>query len=223
MKYVSFALGLLILSGSILCAQGQEKAVIPSIPPELQFSWEPGSASVLKTFIYNEDESRFRAYQIKWRNHDVIVTDRGSFKDFKEGEEIHFIVAKQKIGENLYDLSFRLLAARSTAERSVPNSPEAVTRPVKKEISETPAKGTSTVLKVLSYTEGKHKFSAYQIKWKGHEVIVPNQGAFTNFKEGETIHFLIEKQTFGKNQHDIRFLLLGGHPHLTPSDLDENK
>jgi len=71
------------------------------------------------------------------------------------------------------------------------------------------------VLKVFSTEEGKHRFVAYLVKWKGTEIIVSDALAHSHFKVGDKIQFLAQKLTMGKAARQINslsFMLLSAPP-----------
>ena len=53
----------------------------------------------------------------------------------------------------------------------------------------------SPVLKIYTAMDGKHRFVAYLVKWKGAEVIVSDPLAQSNYQVGDTISFLAQKTT----------------------------
>lgn len=54
-------------------------------------------AQVVKVFAAEDNGARFRAYQVKWKDQDVIVSDTFGTTDFKEGDTITFMANNMEI------------------------------------------------------------------------------------------------------------------------------
>lgn len=48
-------------------------------------------SEVLKVFSAEDNGARFRAYQVKWKDQDIIVSDMFGTTDFQEGDPITFM------------------------------------------------------------------------------------------------------------------------------------
>ena len=75
-------------------------------------------SQVLKVFSAEDNGARFRAYQVKWNSHDIIVSDMLGTTDFKEGDTITFIAQNIEVparDKKLKILQFMLMDARAFA------------------------------------------------------------------------------------------------------------
>ena len=69
-------------------------------------------AKVLKVFAVEDNGAIFRAYQVKWKNSDVIVSDTLATSNKKEGDTITFTVIRVELasrGNQTNTLSFMIL------------------------------------------------------------------------------------------------------------------
>jgi hypothetical protein len=62
------------------------------------------------------------------------------------------------------------------------------------------------VLKVFSAEEGKHRFVAYLVKWKGQEVVASDTLARSNHRVGETIRFMAQTVSMGNGERQVNSL-----------------
>lgn len=61
------------------------------MPPGMAGCFETERAQVLKVFSAEDNGAHFRAYQVKWKNQDVIVSDMFGTTNFNEGDTITFM------------------------------------------------------------------------------------------------------------------------------------
>jgi len=69
-------------------------------------------AKILKAFVVNDDGARFRAYLVRWKGSEIIVSDPLGTSDKKEGEKITFVVQQIEIphaDENIKMLHFMIM------------------------------------------------------------------------------------------------------------------
>lgn len=91
MRIVIIVLIALSLSG--LCAQADDAKRNPKdmMPPGVSGNYETLQSKVLKVFAAEDNGARFRAYLVKWKGQEVVVSDPLSASDYKEGDEITFM------------------------------------------------------------------------------------------------------------------------------------
>ena len=63
-------------------------------PTGTQSSFETMTASVRKVFSAEQEDHRFIAYLVKWKEFEVIVSDPLGKSNFQEGDEIRFMAQK---------------------------------------------------------------------------------------------------------------------------------
>lgn len=66
-------------------------------PAGMKGSYETVQGTVLKAFVVDDNGARFRAYLVKWKDFDVIVSDTLARTDKKEGDTITFIVSRSEL------------------------------------------------------------------------------------------------------------------------------
>ncbi|MFA5043330.1 MAG: hypothetical protein WC381_04470 [Kiritimatiellia bacterium] len=112
MKTIAVALGSIVAFA--LCAIGQDanETSVAGMPPGMSGSYGTEQAIVLKVFAAEDGEARFRAYQVKWKDQDVIVSDMMGATNFKEGDKITFMVQNIQMpvgGKKLRMLQFMIM------------------------------------------------------------------------------------------------------------------
>ena len=83
-----------------------------------------------------------------------------------------------------------------------------------------PAKGDfeeikAKVVKAYSVKDGNAEFRAYVILWKGHEVVVDDTLALSDYREGDTINVLVLRHPFpqGRENYDLLHFQVIPKPH----------
>ncbi len=104
MKRIVLLVTSLSLAGGVL-AEDREPDF--SIPTGMAGSYGTEQAEVRKVFSAEEDGARFRAYHVRWKDQDVIVSDMFGTTAFKEGDTISFMV--QNIEVPAADKKMKLL------------------------------------------------------------------------------------------------------------------
>lgn len=61
------------------------------IPAGMTGNFGTVQSEVLKVFSAEDNGARFRAYQVKWKGQDIIVSDMFGTTDFQEGDTITFM------------------------------------------------------------------------------------------------------------------------------------
>jgi hypothetical protein len=73
-------------------------------------------SEVVKVFSAEDNGARFRAYQVKWKDQDIIVSDMFGTTDFQEGDTITFIAQNIEVPadqKKLKMLQFMIMDARA--------------------------------------------------------------------------------------------------------------
>jgi len=186
MKPTCFAL-VLLLTTPLFAAN------LPSISEKTStnagptFSREGAESRVLKTYAV-DDDAKFRAYAVMWHGHEVVVNDGQAWTNYREGDLIKIVVRKVSL-KNETGLGSVLLGFDAPG-KPVPVSITISTNALpifNREIVE------SKVLKTYVVDEGDAKFRAYIVLWQGHEVVVEDNTARTNYHEGDLVRFGVRK------------------------------
>ena len=86
------------------------------MPPGIKSSHENNQAEVLKVFAVDNDGARFRAYLVKWKNSEIIVSDPLGSTYKKEGEMITFLsqrIEMSHVNRNINLLHFIIMDVRT--------------------------------------------------------------------------------------------------------------
>jgi hypothetical protein len=75
---------------STLCAQPPK--AVPALPPGT--SSEQGQTEILKVYAVDDGDAKFRAYVIKHKGNEVVVSDIVARTNHKVGEKIDYVVIK---------------------------------------------------------------------------------------------------------------------------------
>lgn len=84
------------------------------MPVGMKGSYGTEQAEILTVFAAEVEGARFRAYQIKWKGQDVIVSDPLGTTDFSKGDTITFMVQKLEmpvLGRELKMIQFMIMDA----------------------------------------------------------------------------------------------------------------
>jgi len=111
-----------ILASLVLTFHAQaDNTNMPSpmgMPPGMAGCFGTEQAPVVKVFAVDDNGARFRAYQVRWKDQDVIVSDMFGTTNFKEGDKISFMVnnIEVPVGEKkLKMLQFMIMDATAFA------------------------------------------------------------------------------------------------------------
>ena len=69
-------------------------ASLGQAPKALPPGTERGEAEILKVYSVDDQGAKFRAYEIKYKGHDVIVSDDLARTDYKVGEKLDFLAMR---------------------------------------------------------------------------------------------------------------------------------
>lgn len=72
---------------------------VPSdkMPPGVSSNYEVLQGKVLKVYKAQEGEAKFLAYVVEWKGQEVVVSDALSMTEYKEGDQLSFMVQAVEI------------------------------------------------------------------------------------------------------------------------------
>lgn len=111
MKKTTLLVAMLSLAFAVL-AEDKNTQPTFSMPPGMKGAYGTEQAKVLTVFSAEEDGGRFRAYHIKWKEQDVVVSDMFGTTDYKKGDSITFMVQNIEVpaaGKKMKMLKFMLM------------------------------------------------------------------------------------------------------------------
>ena len=126
MAWIIAVFGLMALSGRAETSTNKS-TTLKGMPAGMAGCYSTQKAKVDKVFAAHQDGARFRAYQIKWMNQDVIISDMMASTDFKEGDEITFMVQsiEMPVGkESVKMLQFMLMDFGKFMPKEEPAAPD---------------------------------------------------------------------------------------------------
>ena len=94
MKASLSAILIAILVANAVLAQ---QAPVPALPPGASASTETGEAEVLKVYAMEEQGAKFRAYVIKYKGNEVIVSDDLAKTNMKVGDKLSFVAIRIEV------------------------------------------------------------------------------------------------------------------------------
>jgi hypothetical protein len=153
-------------------------------PDSASGSHESLQAEVLKVFSATDNNAVFRAYLVKWKGQEVVVSDPLAGSAYGVGDSIRMLAMNHSRpgGQD----KPRLLAFSATpqlrpfaADKRTTNQPTSTPGSFKTFQAE--------VLKVFSATNSNTVFRAYLIRWEGQKVIVSDPLARRAYAVGDTI------------------------------------
>ena len=113
-------IGILTVIILATCAYGDDSKDLTEfdMPGGMTGCFVTVQSEVLKVFSAEDNGARFRAYQVKWKNQDIIVSDMFGITDFQEGDTITFIAQNIEVPadqKKLRMLQFMIMDARAFA------------------------------------------------------------------------------------------------------------
>ncbi len=103
-------LAIMLVSASfILASYAETGAAKETTPPALGKPAEIAEAKVLKVFSALIDGAKFRAYLVKWKDAEIIVSDPFGSSDRKEGDIIKFAVQSMEMPDKGMAVRFSLI------------------------------------------------------------------------------------------------------------------
>lgn len=226
----------LILSVSLLfpAVLADEASSQTNLPANTLESWakaqsEMVSGQVIRVYSAGDADTRFRAYVVRWKDQEVVVSDWVADSDYKEGTTISFSAINAPSPRQ--DSSSRLLSF--LVVHPVPMNPpsEATLEMLRTAMSVITGKQkhsqadmekltamTETVdapvAKVYAARDGDACFQAYVVKWNGQEVVVDDPLVKTDYHEGDTITFLAMRLPSVSSESSSRMLRLIIQPSI---------
>ncbi|OGW60848.1 MAG: hypothetical protein A2V83_02660 [Nitrospirae bacterium RBG_16_64_22] len=75
-------------------ASSQTPSSKPAMPPGMKGDYETIEGKILKVFRADDKGARFRAYLVRWKDFEVVVSDPLGTTDKKEGDMITFMAQR---------------------------------------------------------------------------------------------------------------------------------
>jgi len=111
-------LAIMLISASfILLSFAETGTPKETTPPAPGKSPEIGEAKVLKVFSADIDGAKFRAYLVKWKDSEVIISDPFGNSDRKEGDIIKFAVQSMEMPNKGMAIRFSIIDFPGTKKR----------------------------------------------------------------------------------------------------------
>lgn len=88
MKATGIVFALAAVSMSVCAQETPPQPTFGILQPGITSSFEMQESEVLAVFAADHEGGRFRAYQVKWQGHDVVVSDPLASTDYKKGDKI---------------------------------------------------------------------------------------------------------------------------------------
>lgn len=173
---------------------------------------ESVQAKVVKVFAAEDNGAKFRAYQVQWKGSDVIISDMLAKTDRNEGDLLTFRVNRTAPGKGRPPfLSFHATGGgtmiRISSHRA---SGSTSTNEITAGARGNPETVQAKVIKVFAAEDNGAKFRAYQVRWKGFDIVVSDTLADTDAKEGELLTFLASR-SFGMAPPTFHFTTMRGY------------
>jgi hypothetical protein len=80
---------------SVLSLSGGENQNPPSAPPPMNPGYETAKLKVLKVYYAKDGDAIFRAYVVKWKEQEVVVSDTLARTHYRVGDVATVLVMKQ--------------------------------------------------------------------------------------------------------------------------------
>jgi hypothetical protein len=173
---------------------------------------ETVQAQVVKAFALEDNGAKFRAYQIQWKGSDVIISDMLANTDKNEGDLLTFRVNRSEPGKGRPPSLHFHTTGGSTIIR-IPygrTSGSTSTKELAAGARGNPETVQAKVIKVFAAEDNGAKFRAYQVRWKGFDIVVSDTLADTDAKEGELLNFLASR-SFGMAPPTFHFTTMRGY------------
>jgi hypothetical protein len=173
---------------------------------------ETVQAKVVKAFVVEDNGAKFRAYQVQWKGSDVIISDMLAKTDKNEGDLLTFRVNRTQPGKGRPPSLYFHTTGGSTiihipyGRASGSTSTNELTAGAKGNPETVQAK----VIKVFAVEDNGAKFRAYQVRWKGFDIVVSDTLADTGAKEGVWLTFLASR-SFGMAPPTFHFTTMRGY------------
>jgi hypothetical protein len=169
---------------------------------------------LLAVFAAEHEGFLYRAYHVKRRGHDVIVSDPHATSRYAKGDSMLFWASRSET-QDLNDqekpvasLTFEVLHRPDRAEH---NAAGAAASPNQLQPNAPLANGmhedkTSEVQTVFSAEHEGLRYRSYLVKWRGQDVIASDISATSKYSNGDTITFMAQcnDHQLSRNQDERR-------------------
>jgi hypothetical protein len=99
--------GLLFLTASATEDTQQNQS---TMPPGMKGGFATVQGTIEKVFAVDDNGARFRAYQVRWKDYEVIVSDPLATTDFNEGDQITFMAQRIELkDQKVKTLNFMII------------------------------------------------------------------------------------------------------------------
>jgi len=115
------AAGISIFALLVCISFGAGDAGTSASPTGVRSQSENFQAKVLKVFVVDDNGAKFRAYMVKWKDFDIIVSDILASTNYKEGDLITFSAVRIEVPGRDTVLGFNITPS---ANRVVPFKPQ---------------------------------------------------------------------------------------------------
>jgi len=134
MKVIPSAIVIAVLVASALVASAvvAQQAPVPALPPGASAATDTGEAEVLKVYATEEQGAKFRAYVIKYKGSEVIVSDDLAKSDAKVGDKLGFLAIRVEVSsgaEKVHALKFMPLYSPASPSPPKVVSPQIAPKP----------------------------------------------------------------------------------------------
>lgn len=110
-------LGISLLLVTTAASQDSPQQDQPSLPPGMKASMATIEGIVERVFAVDDNGARFRAYQVRWKDYDVIVSDPLATTDYHEGDQITFMAQRMEMKDmKIKTLNFMVFGFNATRQ-----------------------------------------------------------------------------------------------------------
>jgi hypothetical protein len=110
----------LVLAAAVVAQQ----VTPPALPAGTKMGTEMGEGEVMKVYSLDDEGAKFRAYAVKYKGGEVIVSDPLAGSDNKVGDKVKFMVAKVEApfgGGTVKAMTIQLLSLPNLPGVNLPN------------------------------------------------------------------------------------------------------
>ena len=178
----------------IIACAATTQVIITAKPGEPGGPGEYRDFKVLKTYSAKEGDDIFRAFVIEWQGQEVIAMDAGALIKARSDDPINVLVSRGLpwAGESLG----RILFLARPEKKPPLERTQILDTPAEVTAANPPVVAQLRVNKVYALKDSAYDFRAYEVEWKGQEVIVYDPGANTTYEVGETVTVMVSKRPY---------------------------
>jgi hypothetical protein len=155
---------------------------------------------VTKSYYAQDGEYAFRAFVIGWESQEVVAMDAGSLIKARSDDTINVLISRGVPGPG-QDRGRIVFLARPEKRPPGGHFPATAERPQVTQVA---------VKKVYALKEGEYSHRAYEVEWKGMDVVVFDSVPATSYEAGDLITVAVSKQLYdyrGNTNGILRFTL----------------